>query len=125
MSKKLVLGSPSSVRLKDLSKSCPFIASSSDDKVINFRHPAYPPGDDLLFSLYASDHADGDSGLHHGLAHTACAIVAGNRHDGYLSESPCGGTRIEAAWDDVLLGRDYYFHVPGSGNVALTSQTTL
>jgi hypothetical protein len=25
------------------------------------------------------DHAEG--GLHHGLAHTACAIIAANRHD--------------------------------------------
>jgi hypothetical protein len=32
----------------------------------------------VLFTLYAWDHAEG--GLHHGLSHTACAIIAGNQN---------------------------------------------
>lgn len=64
------------------------------------------------YSLYALDHELG--GIHHGLAHTACALVAGNRHDGYLSESR-GGNAINAGMDDVLHAGDYYFHVPRRG----------
>lgn len=81
---------------------------------INFRHPAYAPDDNLLFTLYAWDHAEG--GIHHGLAHNACSIIADNRTDGYLSRVCDGehGRRIEAGWDDVLptAGGDYYFYVP-------------
>jgi hypothetical protein len=81
---------------------------------INFRHPAYEPGDDLLFSLYAFDHAEG--GIHHGLAHNACSIFADNHTDGYFSRTRegDGGERIQAAWDEVLPASavDYYFYVP-------------
>jgi hypothetical protein len=60
------------------------------------------------------DHADGS--LHHGFAHAACAIVAGNRLDGYLSESRMG-VPIAASWDDVFVDGDYYFHISCQGNV--------
>ncbi len=82
---------------------------------IRFRHPAYPPEDNLLLILYAWDHADG--GLHYGLAHTACAIIADNRFDGYLSTSNLSNSDpIVVAWDDVLPASvDYYFHVPHPG----------
>jgi hypothetical protein len=81
---------------------------------INFRHPAYAPDDNLLFTLHAWDHAEG--GIHHGLAHNACSIIVDNRIDGYLSTT-CDsehGERIEATWDDLLLTTvtDYYFYVP-------------
>lgn len=81
---------------------------------INFRHPAYEPGENILFTLYAFDHAEG--GIHHGLAHNACSIFADNRTDGYLS-STCsgeGGERVQASWDEVLPASavDYYFYVP-------------
>jgi hypothetical protein len=33
---------------------------------IQFRYPAYPFDENILFTLYAWDHANG--GLHHGLA---------------------------------------------------------
>jgi hypothetical protein len=88
-----------------------FLTSSPWNRRINFRHPAYEPDDDLLFSLYAWDHPDG--GLHLGLAHTACAIVGANRYDGYLSESrQSTGTSISSPSGDILRGTDYYFHVP-------------
>ena len=91
-----------------------FLASSPGRRRINIHHPGYDINDDLLFTLYALDHELG--GIHHGLAHTACAIVAGNRHDGYLSESR-GGNAIHAGMDDVLHAGDYYFHVPRKGNI--------
>jgi hypothetical protein len=47
---------------------------------ISVRHPHK---NDVLFTLFAWDHKDG--ALHYGLLHTACAIIADNRHDGYLS----------------------------------------
>lgn len=81
---------------------------------INFRHPAYGPDDNPLFTLYAWDHADG--GIHHGFAHSACSIFADNRTDGYLSTTCVGdhGERVQAAWDEVLPAAvvDYYFYVP-------------
>lgn len=81
---------------------------------INFRHPAYEPDDNPLFTLYAWDHAAG--GIHHGLAHNACSIFADNRTDGYLSRICDGeyGERIQAGWDEVLPAAvvDYYFYVP-------------
>jgi hypothetical protein len=89
-----------------------FLATPPITLRINFRHPAYEPGDDLLFTLYAWDHAEG--GLHYGLAHTACAIVAGNRHDGYLSATR-NGLPLAAGDDSVLRLGDYYFHVPCTG----------
>ena len=81
---------------------------------INFRHPAYAPDDNILFTLYAWDHDEG--GIHHGLAHGACSIFAGNCTNGYLSRTCDGehGERILAAWDEVLPAAiaDYYFYIP-------------
>ncbi|TIA28395.1 hypothetical protein D6C78_10766 [Aureobasidium pullulans] len=59
---------------------------------ISLRHPF---NSDVLFTLFAWD--DKDGALHHDLLHTACTVVAGNRHDGYLSAS---------------RPIDDYFHVP-------------
>ncbi|KAH7378620.1 hypothetical protein BKA64DRAFT_544215, partial [Cadophora sp. MPI-SDFR-AT-0126] len=86
---------------------------SSRKNLVNFRHPTYPPENSLLFSLYVWDHADG--GIDHGLAHNACAIIADNHFEGYLSRT-CNGEPITAPWDDVLpADHDYYFHVPWPG----------
>lgn len=75
-----------------------------------FHHPAYEARNDLLFSLYAWDHPDG--GIYHAVAHNACAIIADNRIDGYLSNTR-NGAPIDAAMDDILPLGHYYFHVPG------------
>ncbi|KAG4429627.1 hypothetical protein IFR05_014888 [Cadophora sp. M221] len=77
---------------------------------INFCHPAYPPGDEILFTLSAFDHPEG--GIHHGFALSVCAIVADNCEGGFLSLTREGGP-IEAGLDDVLpTGHDYFYHVP-------------
>ena len=78
-----------------------------EGKTVGFLHPALPHRDNFLFSLVAND----DGGLHFGVAHTACAIVAGNAFDGYLSVDD-QGTKIEKEWDDILEGNRYYFFVP-------------
>lgn len=77
-----------------------------------FHHPGYYPDDDELFFLYAWDRAEG--GLHYGLAHNACAIIADNRHDGWLTATR-DGPRIEVGLDNILPAGDYWFHVPHPG----------
>ena len=78
---------------------------------IRFRHPGYPDvgHQNILLGLYAFDHPDG--GLHYGTAFLACAIVAANAFDGYLSETRAG-PKLEPEWDQILFKDDYYFHVP-------------
>jgi len=98
-----------SSRSDDRSSHYSFLASSSGRHRISYRHPACKRGDDVLFTLYARDHEEG--GIHHGLAHTACAIIAGNRHDGYLLQLR-EGIPVAAGMDDVLPHGDLFFHVP-------------
>lgn len=81
-------------------------AIPSRSRGIRFRHPGYKD-QNILFTLLGHDSPEG--GLHHETARLACAIVAGNRWDGYLSISPTG-PRIAAT--ELLLGSDYYFIVP-------------
>jgi hypothetical protein len=111
---KLYIREPATIVLGLVPEQCQFLKAPSPRHKyrINFRHPAYAPDDNLLFTLYAWDHAEG--GLHHGLAHNACVIFANNRFDGYLSRTCNGehGERIETAWDDVLPAADYFFYVP-------------
>ena len=54
---------------------------------IRFRHPGYSEPN-LLLMLFGFDSAQGS--LHHETARLACALVANNRWDGYLSETPSG-----------------------------------
>lgn len=83
--------------------------TSSATKRVNFYHPAYDKKDGLLFVLYAYDANDG--GIHYGLAHDACAIIADNRHDGWLTTTQ-DGEPIEAHWDDILPLGNYWYHIP-------------
>ncbi|THX71513.1 hypothetical protein D6D04_09472 [Aureobasidium pullulans] len=94
-----------------LSTECLFLEGGQPLKhKISVRHTH---NNDVLFTLFAWDHEDG--ALHYGLLHTACAIVADNRHDGYLSVSrDCRAERIALDHDDLVPCQpiDYYFHVP-------------
>jgi hypothetical protein len=81
---------------------------------VNMRHPH---NNTLILSIPAWDHQDG--AIHYGLFHTACAIVADNRHDGYLSVSrDCQAERLTLDHDDLLPSEpaNYYFHVPNDPN---------
>jgi hypothetical protein len=82
---------------------------------IYFHHPGYSDvdGADVLFFLWSFDSNDG--GLHHGTARTACGIIANNAWDGYLSDTKDGGA-LELDYDDLLLKKDYWFHVPNQGS---------
>lgn len=82
---------------------------SVQTRMISFHHPGYEHPNDIIFQLLAPDHPSG--GFHHLSALTACGIVAGNRFDGYFSTTR-NGQAIEESPDSVLIGNDYWFHVP-------------
>lgn len=77
---------------------------------VSFKHPAYADRSNTLLQLQATDHAPG-GGIHHETARIACAIVACNAWNGYLSRSRDGSPLSEHE-DDVLREKTYYFHVP-------------
>ncbi|KAL8931681.1 MAG: hypothetical protein Q9216_007114 [Gyalolechia sp. 2 TL-2023] len=78
------------------------------NRTIELRHPGYAQGSSsLLFRFPAYDHAHG--GLHHHIALTACALVAGNKWNGYLSLT-AAGPPVSETHDQVLRGRTYFFH---------------
>ncbi len=73
-----------------------------------FRHPSYPDNYNIFLELHTPGKAGG--ALRYGLAHTACALVAGNTWDGYFTFTR-DGLRLEFNWDDLLPERSHYFHV--------------
>jgi len=80
---------------------------------IVFKHPGYPDflNQNELLQLFGTDNAEG--GLHHGTALLACAIIAGNSWNGYLTQER-DGRRIDIEQDGLLTAKHYYFHVPPS-----------
>ena len=92
-----------------------------------FRHPGYDDSNNVLFKLYAIDAATdgthngeegasqrpGTSGLFAQFALDACAIIAGNRFNGWLSTSrnpdEAHNTRVDAG--STLVARSYYYHL--------------
>lgn len=73
----------------------------SRPRFIDILHPGYENSGedaegDVLISLRAFDGVDYDTAL------TACAILAANRWDGYLSHNRDGSARIEPPRDRVL-----------------------
>ncbi|TQV90283.1 HNH endonuclease domain-containing protein [Cordyceps javanica] len=94
------------------------ITSLSNHRVF-LHHPGYPKNSSTLLILTALDPQKNENsnqiqyGLHYETARIACAIVANCRWDGFLSESNApDATPLALAPDDLLFGRDYYFHVP-------------
>lgn len=81
---------------------------TSLDHTIILRHPGYSDDGNILMILSALDHPEG--GLHHETARIACAIVANNRWEGFLTETRTG----ECAQTDsegILRGSEYYFRI--------------
>ncbi|KAL9025795.1 MAG: hypothetical protein Q9196_005448 [Gyalolechia fulgens] len=75
-----------------------------------FRHPAIPRAQGNLLLIHDGiDNAHGH--LHHETARLACAIVAGNRWDGYLATTPTAEP-IDIPPHGLLIDEDYYFIVP-------------
>lgn len=78
-------------------------------KNVRIHHPAYPPGATLLLGFPGLDSSSG--GIDFNFVHTACAIVADNRFDGYLSLQSLGDAQPLERTSTLNAG-DYYFHVP-------------
>ncbi|KAH8695718.1 hypothetical protein GQ44DRAFT_719434 [Phaeosphaeriaceae sp. PMI808] len=80
---------------------------------IQFCHPGYVKKN-TLFTLWATDEsAPGTSGLYARFALDACAIVAANRHDGWLSiyQDIDDARKHPIGAETVLHGRKYYYHL--------------
>src|SRR5436305_14704871 len=90
--------------------------STSYFRRVQFRHPGYPDGKNVLLVLLAPDHPLG--GIHHETARIACAVIAGNRWDGYFTES-VNGQRVVEGSDAILRKSDYFFHVPNQSSGTL------
>lgn len=88
------------------------IVLSLDLRLIKFRHPSYPDHSNTLFAFTAND----DDGVHHETARLACAVVAGNRWDGFFCEDMDGQRRSIGGPDEILRALNYYFHLPGASN---------
>ncbi|KAH6984053.1 hypothetical protein EDB80DRAFT_591710 [Ilyonectria destructans] len=89
---------------------------SSGRRFVKIFHPGYhepdqeqyDPNGDVLISLPALD----DGGIHHDTAHTACAILAANRWDGYFSHDRSGTVRVGPPQDGILREKSYFFCLP-------------
>lgn len=75
---------------------------------VYLRHPGYTDTGNILMVLPALDHPQG--GIHHETARIACAIVANNRWEGFLTETRTG-ERALVGPDGILRGNNYYFRV--------------
>ncbi|EDU47324.1 HNH-2 domain-containing protein [Pyrenophora tritici-repentis] len=105
----------------------PLLPDSPPRRHILFRHPGYDDSNNVLFKLYAIDAATvgshdgeeetsqrpGTSGLYAQFALDACAILAGNRFNGWLSTSrnpdEARDARVDAG--STLVARSYYYHL--------------
>ena len=76
---------------------------------VRFLHPGYPPHNQVLFILPATDE---NGSLHHETARSACVVVTG-REDGFLSEDQGGQMRLQGNTEARLYRNEYYFQVPG------------
>lgn len=88
---------------------------------VSFKHPAYSEeyNQNLFLQLYAwdSDRKSGNAtstkGLHFRTSFLACALIACDAWDGYISSDREGRAKIVPSTpDDILPAGTYYFHVP-------------
>jgi len=76
-------------------------------------HPEYTDHGAVLLSLPATDGDSQAPGVHRDTIHTACAIIANNRFDGYISASRDPHTTHEDLDRiHILPAGTYYFHLP-------------
>lgn len=90
-------------------KNYPSIAARRHLRV---RHPAYNSSTNIIASFASTDN-DGDVyGVQFHLVHTACAVIANNRFDGWLSNSEDATTaKIRLEDNAILPAQDYFFHI--------------
>lgn len=86
-------------------------------RLVAIRHPAHQDDGPLLLLPSHDINGAGAFGIHHGVALTACAIVANNAFDGFFTETR-DSERVQAQYNDILTKEEYWFHVPQpSGHV--------
>lgn len=78
------------------------------DRQVQFLHPGYQDGRNLLIALPALD----SGGVHHETARVACAILANASWHGFLSVSR-DDPAIEQGPDEILMEDSYYFCIQG------------
>nr|POF13595.1 hypothetical protein CFP56_02618 [Quercus suber] len=79
------------------------------------RHPGYVDSNNDLFALVATDGNADAPGIQMNIVHTACAVIANNRFDGWLSQSrDPKQPRVAITCSDLLPTGAYYFHVPST-----------
>lgn len=105
------------------SPSPPQTPGPNDFPSVNIHHPGYKDRTDTLLSLAPVDveeRADGSfaRGVQFHAVHTACAIIANNRFDGWISLDKAGMNIFRRALpeDEILVGGKYWFHVPKRGS---------
>jgi len=86
-----------------------FAVSTNPRHRVILRHPGYDDANNILILFQAPDHADG--GLHHETARIACAIIADNRWDGYITTLR-DGPMVDVPENGLLPCGNYYFQVP-------------
>lgn len=81
-------------------------------------HPGYEDGSNELLALVATDGEADTPGIQFHIVHTACAIIANNPFDGWLSRSRDPNQDLaEMLPSELLPVCDYYFHLPLSANL--------
>jgi hypothetical protein len=75
------------------------------------KHPGYGDYGTALLTLSGCDGCNGDR-VHYDTLHTACAIVARNRFDGWLSSDLPGKGVIWADEYGLIAAATNFFHVP-------------
>ena len=95
------------------------ISTSSRSTRVVVKHPGYSDYGTTLFTLSACDGPNGDR-VDYDTLHAACAIVARNRFDGWLSGDLLGKVVIRADEYGFIAAATYFFHIP----VGDTSSTT-
>jgi hypothetical protein len=108
------------IRLRERKKRAGIKPSNND--YVKIRHPGYS-GSNTLLTFAAVDQGASSYGVHFGTVHVACAIIANNRHDGWLSRSrsyAVESDRIAQNDDSVLPAGEYFYHVPLLGDISRT-----
>lgn len=83
---------------------------------ITVKHPGYG-GNNTILALPACDGASAAGKAHYSTIHSACAIVANNRKDGWLSSARSGLPRTCADSEGLIPAGVYYFHVDTETNL--------
>ena len=87
----------------------PLSTSSRSTRVV-VKHPGYGDHGTTLFTLSACDGRNG-ARVDYDTLHTACAIVARNRFDGWLSSDLLGQEVAKADEYGLIDASTYFFHV--------------